>query len=352
MNDYFQNVVSQEVAKGQASFYLDNYQKTNVLPHVLLTAGKGIGKTHFAKEIARNLTPFEADKKPMRIINCSTIKNVKSFFNDIVLKFVVNQEATLFFDEAHNLPKDVQETMLTIMEPNTNDYNEWIWEDAVIEFDFRRVSFILATTDVQKLKDPLIDRCRRISLENYSADELEKIVLIKSPDIGFEDGVMDQIKTVFRGNARNAVSIANDINSHCAAKGDNYFGSDDWDKIQYQVGYFPLGLMSEEVKALDILYGKTKPCSLTNLASKLMQSRDVVQKNIEMFLQYHDLMEIGAGGRSITVKGRKYVDSLKAWKDARDEYLSEAEQETFESESDKPVYAEYLIEKMSYDGRV
>jgi len=265
---------------------------------------------------------------------------------------VVNQEATLFFDEAHNLPKDVQETMLTIMEPNTNDYNEWIWEDAVIEFDFRRVSFILATTDVQKLKDPLIDRCRRISLENYSADELEKIVLIKSPDIGFEDGVMDQIKTVFRGNARNAVSIANDINSHCAAKGDNYFGSDDWDKIQYQVGYFPLGLMSEEVKALDILYGKTKPCSLTNLASKLMQSRDVVQKNIEMFLQYHDLMEIGAGGRSITVKGRKYVDSLKAWKDARDEYLSEAEQETFESESDKPVYAEYLIEKMSYDGRV
>ena len=86
MNDYFKNVISQEVAKGQASFYLDNYQTTNVLPHILLTAGKGIGKTHFAKEVARNLTPFEAAKKPLRIINCSTIKNVKSFFNDIVLE--------------------------------------------------------------------------------------------------------------------------------------------------------------------------------------------------------------------------------------------------------------------------
>ena len=322
MSEYFKNVVSQEIAKGQVSFHLDNYKKTNILPSILLTAGKGVGKTHFAKEIARNLTPLEADRKPMHIINCSTIKNVKNFFNDIVLKYVINQECTLFFDECHNLPKDVQETLLTILEPNEDHLNEWIWEDATIIFDFRLVSFIFATTDVQKLKDPLIDRCRRVSLENYSPEELEQIIFMKCPDIGFEDGVLDSIKNVFRGNARNAVTIANDINAYCTAKSDNYFSKKDWDTIQFQVGYFPPGLLAEEVKALETLYDKTKPCTLTNLASKLQQSREAVQKNIEMFLQYHDLMEIAVGGRKITPKGRIYIDDLSKWKAERKNYLT------------------------------
>ena len=321
-NDYFKNVISQEVAKGQVSFHLNNYKATNVLPSILLTAGKGVGKTHFAKEIARNLTPLEADRKPMHVINCSTIKNVKSFFNDIILKYVMNKECTLFFDECHNLPKDVRETLLTLLGPNENHVNEWIWEDATIVFDFRMVSFIFATTDVQKLKDPLIDRCRRVSLQNYSSEELEQIICLKCPDIGFGDGVFDEIKQVFRGNARNAVTIANDINAHCKSKNDNFFSIDDWKKIQYQVGYFPLGLLAEEVRALEVLYDKTNPCTLTNLAAKLQQSRDVVQKNIEMFLQYHDLMEIAVGGRKITAKGRNYIDSLKSFKKSRQEYLS------------------------------
>ena len=47
----FNNIIGQDAAKRKLSFFIDGYRKRRTVPHVLLTAPKGTGKTMLAKEL-------------------------------------------------------------------------------------------------------------------------------------------------------------------------------------------------------------------------------------------------------------------------------------------------------------
>ena len=71
MNDYFSHLIGQDNVKKKLNFYLKAYQATSVCPFLNLVGAKGLGKTLFAKEFAKNLKNKDGSKRPFLELNCS-----------------------------------------------------------------------------------------------------------------------------------------------------------------------------------------------------------------------------------------------------------------------------------------
>jgi len=138
---------------------------------------------------------------------------------------------------------------------------------------------------------------------------LGKIVKLTLPSVDFDEGLLDDIATVLRGNARAAQKMANNMAIYLKAKGRKKFTRDDWKEIRHELGIAPLGLSPIEIQILGEL-GKVKDCSLTHLAAKTGLTKACVQRDFEMYLQKMDLMQITTAGRAITKKGKDYLDEL------------------------------------------
>jgi len=140
----------------------------------MFVAPKGCGKTLMAKSVARRLKTINEDKKYFEI-NCSTLRNVKQFFNQICVPYMQDRDATILFDECSEIPKDVTMALLTILNPNPDHQTSFSLDDYTVDFDFRRLSFMFATTETQSVFHALMDRLERVDLEEYSLEEMGKI---------------------------------------------------------------------------------------------------------------------------------------------------------------------------------
>ena len=307
--NYFKDIVGQDVAKKKLTFFIKNYEASSILPTLMFVAPKGCGKTTVAKAVGRCLKNSEGKTKKFLEINCSTVKSLKQFFNQIIIPHVNGQEVTVLLDEASELPKDVTMALLTILNPNPENFTQFSYEDYVVDFDFRRISFMMATTEAQSIFHALMDRCERVDLEEYSYDDLAEIIKRVTNRAKFSEGVLEQIAPVLRGNARAAQKMSNHINSFMASTNGSKFGIAEWDTLKDMLGTLPLGLSRIELQLLRILAEK-KQCSLTYLAAKTGLTKSCLQRDFEMYLQKEGLMEIDRGGRGLTAKGQEYLKAL------------------------------------------
>ncbi len=312
MNDktttMFPDIVGQDKAKKKLQFFHRGYEASGIIPHLMFIAPKGCGKTTLAKAIGRQLKSSETGKtKRFLEINCSTIKNVKQFFNQVIVPHVANKECTILFDEASELPKDVTMMLLTCLNPNENNRNEFAYEDYVVDFDFRIHSFLFATTEAHKIFHALMDRCERVDLEEYSYNQLGTIIARQMKGIKFEKGVLDDVATVLRGNARAAQKMANNMKTYLQAKKSKKFSNKDWLIMKDELGILPLGVNRIELIVLNALKQK-KECSLTHLAAKTGLTPQCLRQDFEMYLQKMNLMEITTSGRALTKTGHEYLE--------------------------------------------
>jgi len=312
MNDktttMFPDIVGQDKAKKKLQFFHRGYEASGIIPHLMFIAPKGCGKTTLAKAIGRQLKSSETGKtKRFLEINCSTIKNVKQFFNQVIVPHVANKECTILFDEASELPKDVTMMLLTCLNPNENNRNEFAYEDYVVDFDFRIHSFLFATTEAHKIFHALMDRCERVDLEEYSYNQLGTIIARQMKGIKFEKGVLDDVATVLRGNARAAQKMANNMKTYLQAKKSKKFSNKDWLIMKDELGILPLGVNRIELIVLNALKQK-KECSLTHLAAKTGLTPQCLRQDFEMYLQKMNLMEITTSGRALTKTGHDYLE--------------------------------------------
>lgn len=298
----YSEIVGQEKTKAKLNFLLEGFEQTRIMPHLLFVAPRGCGKTMIAQETARIM-----NRQKNVIVNCSTIKNVKSFLNQIMLPFVYDKDTTIIFDEASELPRDVTMALLTILNPNTNNQNEFTFEDGTYTFRFNQNSFIFCTTEAQKIFHALADRLYRIDMEDYSYISLGKIIQnnLKSKSQFIELDVIDEVASVCRGNARQAQSMANQISSYLSSKNSNKLTSGGWSEIKGKLSIYPLGLSEIELNIIKILkeHGEVR---LTNLSAKTNLTKDMLQKNVEMYLMRNNLIEIRPTGRALTKKGHDY----------------------------------------------
>ena len=298
----YSEIVGQEKTKAKLNFLLEGFEQTKIMPHLLFVAPRGCGKTMIAQETAKIM-----NRQKNVIVNCSTIKNVKSFLNQIMLPFVYDKDTTIIFDEASELPRDVTMALLTILNPNTNNQNEFTFEDGTYTFRFNQNSFIFCTTEAQKIFHALADRLYRIDMEDYSYISLGKIIQnnLKSKSQFIELDVIDEVASVCRGNARQAQSMANQISSYLSSKNSNKLTSGGWSEIKGKLSIYPLGLSEIELNIIKILkeHGEVR---LTNLSAKTNLTKDMLQKNVEMYLMRNNLIEIRPTGRALTKKGHDY----------------------------------------------
>ena len=303
----FPDIVGQSNAKRVLDFFCRGFEKTSIIPHLMFVAPKGCGKTTMAKATARRLKEINSDKKYFEI-NCSTIKNVKQFFNQLVIPFMQDRDATILFDECSEIPKDVTMALLTILNPNPENQTSFSYEDYTVDFDFRRLSFMFATTETQSVFHALMDRLERVDLEEYTLEEMGKIVKLNL-EIDIEPKALEDIASVLRGNARAGQKMAQKIESYCEQYDKKVFKNSDWQELSRILSIYPLGLNITEILLLNILKDN-KDCSLTNLAAKTGISKHAIQRDFEIYLQKHSLMDITTAGRNITAKGLDYLKKL------------------------------------------
>jgi Holliday junction resolvasome RuvABC ATP-dependent DNA helicase subunit len=309
--NYFDEMIGQSKTKSVLGFYIDAFEKTEILPHMFIVGQRGQGKTMLATQVAKNLRSKTLGRvKPMLTINCSTLKNVRQFIEDIVLQYVRDQHITLFFDEVHEMPAPIQTCLLTVLNPNKHNLNTLRFEDYNIEFDFTKVSFIFATTDPQRVITPLKDRCRMVHMEEYQYDELGEIVKGNSEDLEFDDETLRDIASVCRGNARNATLMAKDNILQFARRHNvSFVDMDIWGRIKAVLGILPLGLENTELQILKVLKDRTV-CSLTNISAVTGLSSQALRAEFELYPLKHNLMEIAQGGRRLTGHGRDYLTAI------------------------------------------
>jgi Holliday junction resolvasome RuvABC ATP-dependent DNA helicase subunit len=309
--NYFDEMIGQSKTKSVLGFYIDAFEKTEILPHMFIVGQRGQGKTMLATQVAKNLRSKTLGRvKPMLTINCSTLKNVRQFIEDIVLQYVRDQHITLFFDEVHEMPAPIQTCLLTVLNPNKHNLNTLRFEDYNIEFDFTKVSFIFATTDPQRVITPLKDRCRMVHMEEYQYDELGEIVKGNSEDLEFDDETLRDIASVCRGNARNATLMAKDNILQFARRHNvSFVDMGIWGRIKAVLGILPLGLENTELQILKVLKDRTV-CSLTNISAVTGLSSQALRAEFELYPLKHNLMEIAQGGRRLTGHGREYLKAI------------------------------------------
>ena len=308
-NDVFHKIVGQERAKRKLNFYLRGHKATGIVPNMMFVAPKGTGKTFIAQEFRKGLIAREGEcvgkPKTLVSVNCSTLKSIKQFFNNLILQYVSDKEVTVLFDEASELPKDVTMALLTILQPNPTNKNTFCYDDYSVDFDFSRQTFLFATSEPHRVFHALTDRLERIDLEEYSHSQLAEIIRRNLSDVQFEDGVLEkEVSTVLRGNARAAQKMANDIRSYIG--NDKTFFVEDWNKMKIELGINALGLTPLEIQVLHTL-SMHKETSLTRLSAVTGMTRESLQTDIENCLQRLDLMQITTLGRALTPRGIEYL---------------------------------------------
>jgi len=305
----FSNVVGQDAAKKRLNFFLQSYRNDGIVPHVMLVAPKGAGKTLMAKSFARNLL-FNGKPKPLLEINCASIKNLASFINDVIAPYCVDENITLFMDECSELPKDVTMSLLTMLNPNKDNMNVFNYKDFSWAVDFRKITFLFATTEAQDIFHALMDRCERIDLQEYTHEELGEIVKMAAEDIKFSnDNLVKEIASTLRGSGREAFKMARKLSDYCKNRKKKTFNKKDWLILRQILDILPLGISRIELQLMRILL-RERHCRLTNLAAKMGLTRACVQKDGEIFLQRNDLIEIDPRGRVLTKEGKELLVNI------------------------------------------
>lgn len=305
--DIFDGLIGQDNVKKKLSFYLKAFNKTSICPFLNFVGAKGLGKTEFAKSFARNLTNEDGSKRPFIEINCSTIKNNEAFFEQIFLPVIANNEVTILLDEAHALPKDLTNAFLTIFNTESSHVKDFHWEEQVFTFNFKKQTFLFATTESDKLFPPLKDRLTTIDFEPYKYSELGKILHSKIPDVKFEDDALEKLSKTTRGNARNAVMRAKEIMLFCEAENSPNFTNESYEKFCETLGILPHGITCTEKQILEILEERGS-CTLAMLSASTGLSPSSIRADHELYLLRKNFMQID-GKRKITSHGKKLLTS-------------------------------------------
>ena len=297
----FDKLVGQISVKKKLGFYLEAYNSTSIVPFLNFVGAKGLGKTEFAREFGRNILNAEGDKRTFVEINSSTVKGVSQFFEQIYLPFILDKEVTIFFDEAHALPKEVIMVFLSIFNTESGHEKTIIHKETSYTFDFKKHSFLFATTESDKIFAPFKDRLITVDFDNYSQSDLSQIFLNNLQNITFEADALDYISSTFRGNARNCVQRVKDVQFYSASRNVNNFSINEIKDLCDTLGILPEGCTQIEWRILNILRKEGRQ-SLQGLSARTGLSRSSIQKDHENYLLSRGYMEIDIQ-RIITAKG-------------------------------------------------
>lgn len=181
--DLFKNIIGQERAKRAI---LDWY-KYETQP-LLIYGASGYGKTMFAESLGAktvDTTQMRGDR-----LN-SMLKPIKEAEDGDIL----------FFDEIHSLQPKVLEGLYKIIDKGT-----FYDTDLCMDLELPKARFVFATNILSPLPEAFVNRCKFVELQNYTNEELKKIVSIICPSLN--ENALESIVRSSKGTPRVAISLA------------------------------------------------------------------------------------------------------------------------------------------------
>lgn len=299
----FNDIIGQDGVKKKLSFFIDCFKRNGISPHLFFVAPKGCGKTMMAIQYGKEMESVNPEKK-VRLVNCSSIKGMKGFFNDVIVPHVASKDVTFIFDEASELPKDVTMALLTILNPNPANITSFSYGDYTADFSFARQTFIFCTSESHKIFHALADRLTRIDLEEYTVPNLGSIMQKAVPGVVFDVPTLSAVAKTLRSNPRQATKMGNNIKNYLGDK--KSFSKSDWDSLSKSLNIMPYGINENELMLLRILRERTQ-CTLTAIAATTGMTRAAIQRDVELYLLRLNMIRIEVGGRELTQKGLEFV---------------------------------------------
>lgn len=181
--ELFPDIIGQERAKLAITDWY-NFEKQPLL----LYGSSGYGKTKLAEDLkckTIDTTQFRGDR-----LN-TILKPIKEAEDGDIL----------FFDEIHSLQAKVLEGLYKIIDKGT-----FYDTELCMDLELPKVRFVFATNILKPLPEAFKNRCRFVELQNYSEEELAKIVQLANPDLN-PDGIPPIIRAS-KGVPRIALSLA------------------------------------------------------------------------------------------------------------------------------------------------
>lgn len=170
--------------------YLKHWIETNSVPGVLLFHGApGLGKSTIAKLMAVELTASDENKQSViqtvikdnrstgsiKLFNMSVIEDkeeeIQKVSAELNMNFVNTRHKVLILDEAHEMSKQAQNSILTELEHLPEGLHVFI-----------------CTTEINALRPAFLSRCRDIQLHPLSDNEAKQLFLreIRERNLKFE----------------------------------------------------------------------------------------------------------------------------------------------------------------------
>jgi len=304
----FANLVGQQQIKSRLNFSLQAHKAGRQFPFFCFVGAHGNGKTAFIRELAKN-TFDEKDRRKYFEINAANIKNLDWFINNVYRPHIQDRSASILIDEMHELPKNIQTWMLTLLNTEKSPVRRVIYDDAEIEFDFLKQSLFFATTEPNKILKPLKNRMEIIGMAPYSKEELAEIIQLNVQDIDFQDNVLLEVVDNLKPSPRAAELMARKISDFCAIKGRKEFDSADFINLSRMADIKIHGLDSVEIQILKIL-DERGAMSLTELSACLSISSSALRQDHEHHLLKKGFLRID-GKRMLSGKGKEVAKNLK-----------------------------------------
>lgn len=182
----FEKIVGQAQAKlAIKDWYLHEQQP------LLIYGSSGFGKTMFAESLgARTIDTTQMRGDRMN----SILKPIKESEDGDIL----------FFDEIHSLQAKILEGLYKIIDKGT-----FYDTELCMDLPLPKVRFVFATNILNPLPEAFINRCRFVELQDYSQEELAKIVHSRYPEIK-KSSIPNIIKAA-KGVPRTALSYAKSV---------------------------------------------------------------------------------------------------------------------------------------------
>lgn len=311
------NVVGQDRAKQALNLLTHGYRRRGYMPPVGIFGASGLGKTHLVEAWGGELGA------QVIYINGTAVKDslaFRGFFRE-----AANNSGNyylMFVDECHGLPKKVQDNLLSVLEQpailctvapkdmgvvHCVDGKRYIEKgDVMREALPNNMSFVLATTDPAKLKEPILNRLRKIQLSPYTINNKIQIAMMHLGSSG-----MKSSDTIHKALAARCRSIRHLKTELCETFMDitSLYGEDETDSMHAlddMLGIDPDGATDQDRDYMEYLV-ENPTVGLDTMAGKLGIDKQEVCKHIEPFLLEKGWISITGRGRKLTPGGYKKV---------------------------------------------
>jgi Holliday junction DNA helicase RuvB len=310
------NVIGQRRAKQMLCLLGQSFNRRKKLPSIGIFGPSGLGKTHLVSEFSDWLGA------KLIYINGTAIKDALAFRSYIKEAGKQSDKYHIIFvDECHNLPRKVQENLLSVLEDpavlctiapkevgnvRCVDGIRFIDKgDVMREALPQNLSFIFATTDPVMLKETVLNRLRKIHLEPYTLEEKAEIAMGHLVNNGVRSDTA--LYVALAGRARSIRHLKDDL-CETFIDIDQLFDesemSDKLYRMDEMLGTDEDGATYQDIDYMDYL-ASHKIAGVDTLAGVLKTDKKDVVHRIEPFLIEKGWITITGKGRILTALGRK-----------------------------------------------